>query len=245
MRPPSLYLALTEAPRTLLEYQFGSANACLLGNSPRGDGHRVIVIPGFLGTDALNERLVRFLCKLGYNATGWEMGRNLGPNRSPIETLSHSVADIADTEGVVSLIGHSLGGIYARELARRMPNKVRQVFTLGSPFGDGHEEGTWASGLFKRLNPESETSTELTLLKKHMANAPPVPTTAIYSKGDGVVNWRTSVQENGHEQAQNIQVLGSHCGLTLNTAVWYLLAERLPLKKEAWVPFKSAVFNHH
>ena len=136
----------------------------------------------------------------------------------------------------MSLVGHSLGGIFARELARMHPTRVRQVISLGSPFGEGRMTGSIPARLFSALNPPEELPIDQDVL--HVA--PPVPTTAIYSKGDGIVNWQTSVQVDGHEQTQSIRVRGSHCGMTLNPSVWFLIAERLSQPVDNWTPFERS-----
>ena len=88
--------------------------------------------------------------------------------------------------------------------------------------------------LFTALNPPDELPVDQDLLHE----APPVPTTAIYSKGDGIVNWQTTVQEDGHARTQSIQVRGSHCGMTLNPSIWFLVAERLAVPSGEWRPFE-------
>ncbi|MGI9287219.1 MAG: esterase/lipase family protein [Pseudomonadales bacterium] len=246
MKPPHWSLALTEAPRALIDITSLQLSKCLLRKAPRGDGHGVMVIPGFMGDDPFNRPLVKFLNGLGYRAIGWQMGRNLGPRSFSADDLRLKLENLARAgDGTVSLIGHSLGGIYAREMARLAPDSIRQVISLGSPFGEGNDSGSHASRLYKRLNPDREVDPELLARREQIAEAPPVPTTSIYTKGDGIVNWRTTVQSKDHEQTQNIQVIGSHTGLTLNPAVWYLLADRLRHTANTWQHFESAFFNHH
>jgi hypothetical protein len=97
--------------------------------------------------------------------------------------------------------------------------------------------------MYQRLNPNTDSDPELQARQRALASAPPVPTTAIYTRGDGVVNWRTSVQRNGHAQVQNIEVLGSHIGRTVNPAVWYLLADRLQQTADGWLPHDSPAFH--
>ncbi|MFK8048108.1 MAG: alpha/beta hydrolase [Halioglobus sp.] len=247
MNPPHLALALSEAPRVLIEAGIlAVVKKRLAKKLPRGDGHGVMVIPGFMGDDPLNQSLVDFLNGLGYRASGWQMGRNLGPGSFSEDDLQAKIERLGRAGGgKISLIGHSLGGIYAREIARRNPEIVRQVISLGSPFGEGRDAGSNASRLYRKLNPKDDTDPERLALQKVLAKAPPVPTTSIYTKADGVVNWRTSIQKKNHRKVQNIQVIGSHCGLTLNPAVWYLLANRLPQKESNWAPFESSIFKHH
>jgi pimeloyl-ACP methyl ester carboxylesterase len=246
VKPPHWSLALSEAPRTALE--FASLKLCksLLHNLPPGDGHGVMVLPGFMSDDPFNEPLVRFLNKLGYRASGWQLGRNFGPGSFSADDLRVKLDRLVRAgRGKVTLIGHSLGGIYAREIARDEPETIRQVISLGTPFGEGRETGSNASRLYNKLNPTATVDPELHAQRENLAIAPPVPTTSIYTRGDGVVNWRTSIQNPDHQQTQNIEVVGSHCGLTVNPAVWYLLANRLRHDQTSWQPFESRLFNHH
>ena len=168
--------------------------------------------------------MIRFLRGLGYTATGWRQGRNLGPESFSEDDLRRAMEALIEAgNGQVSLIGHSLGGIYAREIARMEPDSVRQVITLGSPFGTGRREASHASRLYHRLNPQPDARDD----ENRLAAPPPVPTTAIYTRADGVVNWRTSVQDGTDHHVHNIEVLGSHIGLNVNAAVWYWIARKL------------------
>ena len=235
--PPAAGLALTEAHRAALEYGSLMLSRGWLSLMPRGDGHGVVLLPGFLGDDGYNAPLGRYLDKLGYCSSGWMQGRNLGPREGILEsTVEHIVGHAEKTGGKVTLIGHSLGGIYARELAKEVPDQVRQVISLGSPFGHGRDTGSYPRRLFSALNPDEQVQID----QHQLAEPPPVPTTAVFSKGDGVCNWRTCYQQGKHEQAQNVQVWGSHCGLTINPMVWFLLADRLAQAEDDWKPFRSS-----
>ena len=143
MKPPHWLLALTDGPRALIDAACLGLAAPLLQRLPKGNGHGVMVIPGFMGDDRGNQPLIRFLRTLGYSADGWGQGRNLGPASFSEEQLREKMAALAlSGNGKVSLVGHSLGGIYAREIARAEPKAIHQVITLGSPFGkgrDGHQ----------------------------------------------------------------------------------------------------------
>lgn len=234
--PPSALLALTEAHRAVAEIFSLNLTRRTLGKiAPPGDGHPVMVLPGFLGGDGYNSALRRYLSKLNYATHGWGMGRNLGPREGVLEGLQDRIHYLAERyEGPVSLVGHSLGGIFARELAREFPHLVRQVISLGSPFGKGRMSGSIPARLFSAMNPPDDLPIDQDVLH----HAPPVPTTAIYSKGDGIVNWQTTLQKDGHAQSQSIRVRGSHCGMTLNPSIWFLVAERLAVPAGQWQPFE-------
>jgi pimeloyl-ACP methyl ester carboxylesterase len=223
LKPPPARLALSDAPRALLDGAFLKlVHPLLEKNVPRAaEPHSVMVIPGFLGDDRGNGPLIRFLRGLGYQAKGWGQGRNLGTSSFSEDKLTEALAELLDAGGgKVSLVGHSLGGIYAREIARMEPDIIRQVITLGSPFGQGHEEASHASHFYNRLNPDEQQD-------RADPAPPPVPTTAIYTKGDGVVNWRTSRQPGKNHHVHNIRVVGSHIGLNINAAAWYWIARKL------------------
>lgn len=234
--PPSLLLAFTEAHRAFAEAVCLGMTRRMLGKlAPRGDGHAVMVLPGFLGGDGYNSALRRFLGSLDYSVHGWGMGRNLGPRHGVLEALEKSLHRLSERSGgPVSLVGHSLGGIFAREMARQFPGEVRQVISLGSPFGEGRMTGSIPARLFTVLNPPEEIPVDEDVLSQ----VPPVPTTAIYSKGDGIVNWQTTFQRGGHAQTQSIRVRGSHCGMTLNPSIWLLIAECLATDANDWRPFE-------
>ncbi|WP_372797299.1 lipase family alpha/beta hydrolase [Litorivivens sp.] len=229
---PNLLLALTEGPRTLLDVSVLCSWRWLPQQFLRGDGHGVLVIPGFLGGDGYNRMLTNFLCGLGYQAVGWGQGRNLGPRAELLDGMAQQVERLVEkTQGKISIVGHSLGGVYAREIARERPEFVRQVISLGSPINDDGRATTPSARLFRLLNGEPDTESSL------RSTAPPVPITSVYTKADGVVAWQQALQYAGHEHCENIEVPGSHCGLTWNLSVNHLLADRLSQNDGEWRPF--------
>jgi pimeloyl-ACP methyl ester carboxylesterase len=236
--PPHALLSLTEGHRALLEIvTLNLTRKHLRKIAPLGDGHPVMVLPGFMGDDGYNAAMRRFLGGLNYSVHGWGLGRNLGPRGGVLEGLRERIHALYERQQrQVSLVGHSLGGIFARELAREYPDKVRQVISLGSPFGRGRMSASVPARLFSALNPPQDVPVD----QDRIHLAPPVPFTAIYSKGDGIVNWQTTLQHEGHDRSQNIQVRGSHCGMTLNPVIWYLVAERLATHPDEWRPFRPA-----
>ena len=242
--PPSRLLALTELPRALAEFGSLPFAAPLLATAPRGDGHPVLVLPGFITTDASTTVLRGFLKRLGYDAREWGLGRNLGPRAigREGERLIAKIKDIHETTGQkVSLVGWSLGGVMARLVAHRAPEAVRQVITLGSPFG-GSPKSTNVWRAYEWMTGDKvEDAHTVRQLSDH-AGPPPVPSTAIWTRDDGIVAWQTC-REQEAATTDNIEVRGSHCGLGVNPAVLYAVADRLAQPDDAWAPFKRDGFK--
>jgi len=134
----------------------------------------------------------------------------------------------------VSLIGWSLGGVFVREIAKIYPQYVRSVITLGSPI-TGPRHAARARPLFEMLNGKPTTETAERLKQLHVP--PPVPSTSVYSRSDGIVHWHGSVQDDV-EQAENIEVYGSHLGMGMNVSIMYIIADRLAQAEGAWAPFE-------
>jgi pimeloyl-ACP methyl ester carboxylesterase len=149
---PSAALLLTEPFRGLADHAALVLATPFLAVAPRGDGHGVLVLPGLLASDSSTIPLRAFLRHLGYDVRGWDLGRNHGPTEVILAGLPQALLDHAERTGrPVSVIGWSLGGVYARELARQYPKQVRQVITLGSPFTMTDTRQTHAHGPFRRL----------------------------------------------------------------------------------------------
>jgi pimeloyl-ACP methyl ester carboxylesterase len=222
--PPSKLLLLLEG-RALGEYAALVAAWPFL-RLPRGDGHAVLVVPGFAASDASTRPLRRALNRLGYDARGWGLGRNLGVRRGLREALAQRLAEAYRDSGgrKVSLIGWSLGGVYVREMAREAPQQVRRVITLGSPI-NGHPLANNADALYRRLNRLPPGAVDWDGFHRRRV-APPVPCTAVYSKSDGIVAWRCSLEDPA-PNTENVEVVGSHVGLGVNLQVLRVVAARL------------------
>ena len=209
----------------------------LLSRAPAGDGHPVIVFPGLSASDGSTLPIRGFLQNLGYDVSGWNQGYNFGPRAGILDTAKRQVQDTFEASGEqVSLVGWSLGGIYARELAKELPLCVRSVITLGTPFTGSHRS-TNAWRLYE-LTSGRDIAQELA--KFDLPQAPPVPTTSIYSRTDGVVAWNASIQapckKNPH--TENVEVFASHIGLGLNPSAWWALADRLSQPAGKWRRFE-------
>jgi len=167
----------------------------------------------------------RYLRELGYDAYAWKMGRNIGGVSRMRAALRDRLSEICTATGrKVSIVGWSLGGVYARDLALQAPEMVRYVVTLGSPFAND-VRATNATRLYEALSGEAvENDSEL---RNAIAGDLPVPTTSIYSRSDGIVNWRTCLLR-ASEAAENIEVhFASHIGLGVNAAALWAVADRL------------------
>ncbi|MEQ1541275.1 MAG: alpha/beta fold hydrolase [Novosphingobium sp.] len=240
-RPPHRLLALAEG-RAVFELAAFALSRPLLSLLPRGDGHPVLVLPGFLASDSSTGPMRRLLRDLGYDAYGWKLGRNVRVDLERVHQMERLLLDIFEKTGrKVSIVGWSLGGVFARELAKLHPDAVRQVISLGSPIHDDRRH-TNASRLFEFLNgkePEPVRHGRFTGLHE----APPVPTTSILTRTDGIVHWRGSVQhpEAGNTMTENIEVHASHCGLGVNPSVMVALADRLAQTEGAWKPFEAKI----
>ena len=230
--PPSRQLLLLEV-RAVWELSAFFATYPMLRLAPRGDGHAVLVIPGLAASDTSTRPLRRFLTDQGWAVHGWALGANHGPRPGVEAKLQERLASIFRASGrKVSLIGWSLGGIFAREIARRAPEHVRAVITLGSPFA-GAPRASNAWRLYERV---SERRIDDHPWRDHMKTPPPVPATAIFSRSDGIVAWQGCLEREG-AHAENIEVEGSHCGLGHNPVALYAIADRLAQPEGRWKPF--------
>jgi pimeloyl-ACP methyl ester carboxylesterase len=224
LRPPSLFLMLAEA-RGLLELNSSLVLSPLLMRAQKGDGHPVLALPGFLASDLSMVPMRHYLKALGYDTYAWNMGRNLGGVASKRGALRDLVKRIYEATGrKVSIVGWSLGGVYARDLALQAPEMVRCVITLGSPFTNDIR-ATNATRLYEALSGEEVD--DIPEIRSAIAGDLPVPATSIYSRTDGIVNWRTSVSRPS-ASAENIEIhFASHIGLGVNPAALWAVADRL------------------
>lgn len=194
----------------------------------RGDGHAVVIFPG-LGAGGRSVSTLREHCRLlGYDAFDWGQGFNTGP-KGDLDTwlnaLKSQVVDLlAGHAGRATLIGWSLGGLYAREIGKLMPRRVRQVITIGTPFnaGAGYTNVGW---LFRLLSGHSSVIDPA--LTRRLRTPPPLRTTSIYSRSDGVVAWETCRHDTQSNLVHDIEIDGSHVGMGWNRHVLAAVADLL------------------
>ncbi len=232
LSPPNALLMMLEA-RAPWELAAMAAAGPLLRRLPRGDTHPVLVFPGLGANDLTTLPIRNLLDELGHVALPWQQGFNFGPRPGVLDQCEADVrATYARYHRRVSLVGWSLGGLYAREVAKRVPEMVRSVVTLGTPF-TGHPRATNAWRFFEMVSGHSSTDPEqLDALRA----PPPVPCTSIYSRTDGVVAWRCSVNAPA-PLAENVHVPASHIGLGVNPLALYAIADRLAQPSGRWKPF--------
>jgi len=231
LRPPSRTLLLLEG-RAVQELGAFMLLRPWLAAAPRGDGHPVLVFPGLMASDFSTQPLRGFLKQQGYAVHGWKQGRNLGLRPGVEPDMLDRIEELYDRFGKrkLSLVGWSLGGIYAREIARRAPEHVRDVITLASPF-----RGPGASnvGRFTRRGDFARSAE----LQARLAAPLDVPSTALYSRSDGIVAWRSCIQDEG-PRAENVEVWSSHCGMGHHPTALWVIADRLAQAEGAWARFK-------
>ncbi len=236
-RRPSLGLFLSEPARGLADLAGLWVAAPWLSLAPRGDGHGVLVLPGLLATDSSTVPLRWFLGWLGYDVRGWSLARNLGPTDKVLDEMPRTLSALAEhTGGPVSVIGQSLGGIYARELAREHPGLTRQVITLASPFALADSRHSRAHGVYQRHAHLHAPGGRVPTLEQ-VARPIEVPSTAVYSRWDGIVSWQTCI---GLETArhENVEVRCAHLGFGVDPATLWLVADRLAVPLSRWRAFR-------
>lgn len=225
---------------TVFEYASTKLSGDLVDHWPHGDGHPVMVLPGFMAGPGTTQVLRDVLYRLGYQPHDWGLGWNLGYRRHMAESLAARVRDIQRASGgdPVSLIGWSAGGIYAREVARMLPDRIRMVVTLGSPFRGSHR-ATHASWMWDLLNRHAD-ATELMSEAARIGRARPisVPTTCIYSKHDGVVAWECCMSLPA-PRTENVEVRSTHLGYGHNLETLYVIADRLAQRPDRWRPYSA------
>ena len=234
-RAPPLSLLAMEPLRAVFDFcasKFGAQAERV------GDGHPVVVFPGLGGAPFTTSHLRRFLGESGFTAHCWGRGVNTGPSGLFDSWLGGLEQDVqrwhCDGGRKVSLVGWSLGGIYARELAKRRPDCVRQVITLGTPFAS-MRGATHAEAIYKLLN--GDTSQLTPALEARLRTRPPVPTTSIYSRTDGVVCWRSCIEKKS-PQSESVEVTASHLGMVTHPEVLRIIAHRLAQPEDGWRPLR-------
>jgi pimeloyl-ACP methyl ester carboxylesterase len=239
VRPPRPALQMLEAAWLPLEAAGFWAIRPFVRRLGRGDQHPVLILPGFAAGDRSTAPLRWALRSQGYWVHAWGLGRNIGPTAHAVNGMRTRLQQLHAQHGrTVTLIGQSLGGIFARVLAREQPDAVRQVITLGSPYRMVEGDRSAAQGLWRQVQHLHDGGLELQRLREQ--DRPPlvVPATSFYSRTDGVAPWQTCIDEK-RDEAENIEVRGSHIGMGVNPAVVLAILDRLAQPEGDWRPFSA------
>jgi hypothetical protein len=220
----------------------------LLDHAKNGAGQVVMVLPGLGADDAMTAPLREFLNQKGFRAYGWDCGTNLGPRAATLQSLRERIEALSAAHGgtKIKLVGHSMGGLIAREASRDLPHLVSQTVTLGSPFSIVNaRDGTSAktlSHIFEMMSDENRRIARDEALLRRMGQVPGVPTTSIYTRKDGFVDWRACINPK-HTRAENVEVPASHCGLIYHPQSWLVVADRLAQKPSQWKAFQPEAYE--
>lgn len=258
LRPPRLRHSILEFSRVLFEMGSSALLAPVLRSLPEGDGHTIMTIPGFMGADGSTNKLRKFLNGRGYNAIPWGLGRNAAEVRpaSLDDFLAHRrktedrIAERIEAEfhasgRKVSLIGWSLGGLYSVALAHRFPQWIRQVITLGTPYGD--PRGTSLYKLMGRVYDNNVAVDEASLARwvayTYSGGELRVPVLALYSESDGIVGAGIARCEGDPRYVRNMAVMASHVGFPFNPLVFAVIANHMVAPQERWALCRSKLLK--
>ena len=250
IRPPRLRHSIGELGR--VAFEAGTSILCkrLFRTLPRGDGHSIMTIPGFMGADGSTALLRKFLVDRGYHAVPWGLGRNASDARAENmqqfmrhraaleEKIAARVEREYESSGrKVTLVGWSLGGLYSVALAHRYPQWIRQVITLGTPFGD--PRGTALYSVMGRIhgnqgNEPDEDSLRRWVEYTYSGGVLRVPVLTLYSESDGIVGAGIARCEGDPRYVTNMAVTASHVGFPFNPVVYAVVANHLVPPERRW-----------
>lgn len=223
LKKPSQLLHLTESIRSFFETIRGFLLLLFSKKTNIGQGRVVMVIPGLLTSDFWTMVLRNYLKKNGFVVYGWELGINLG-DLEKLPLLAKKIEAISEKhQQKVTIIGWSMGGLFCREVCHQIPEYIAHTITMGSPFANLHAPNN-AKWVYELLNDENEVDPKLTS-RLHLPT--PMPSTAIYSKNDGIIPWQACMDKITDEQHKNVEVKSSHFGMGANDKVLHAVLQSL------------------
>ena len=234
-------------PRALLEMAALPWSLPVLAYAPRGDGHPVLLLPGFMADEGTLVVLKLFLENRGYEVQTWGFGRNVGFSDRHAKALQQKIRHMHHKSGrKVSLVGWSLGGMFAMYGAHEAPECIRSVITLGSPVTfdrAGSQSPPLVKALYRLIAHPMGTAAHVTHLRAKNLRRPkvlPLPISCLYSLTDGVVPPQEATIDGDPALHENIRVPGSHLGLGFNPLALWIVADRLAQPEGRWRPFEPA-----
>ena len=230
--------------RGLLEMALLPASLPLLMEAPAGDGHPVLLVPGFMASESSLIALKLYLQRKGYDVHTWGLGRNMGFRSKQANALPQKIRYLHHITGKkVSLVGWSLGGVFSMYGAQNALECVRSIITLGSPVSveaTGLQSPNVVKALYRVVSHRLGASAHVMLPRaKSMRERRrlAIPTSCLYSLSDGVVPPQEATIDGDPALHENIRVPGSHIGLGFNGIVLAIVAERLAQPENEWEPF--------
>lgn len=220
---PPVGNALLSESHSILQLGRLTARTPVLRRAPRGDGAPAVVIPGWRSPEASMAPIRGYLRRLGHDARHWGFGTNLGDPQRNADLLAARVELLAAEAGrPVALVGWSLGGVIARETARRIPDAVSQILTCGTPVIGGPTHTIGASSL------RSEQTADIAARQERLDTDSPtsMPITAIFTRRDRVVAWTACIDRQS-PNVRHIEVASTHLSLGIDPDVWLAIAEGL------------------
>jgi hypothetical protein len=242
---PHVLSSLLEG-RGLLEMALLPASLPLLMEAPHGDGHPVLLVPGFMAGESTLIGLKLMLQNKGYDVHTWGLGRNMGFRSKHANALPQKIRHLHYTTGKkVSLVGWSLGGVFSMYGAQNSLDCVRSIITLGSPISvdaSGSQSPSAVKALYRlvshRLGAGAHVmQPKVKVMRERRRLA--IPTSCLYSLSDGVVPPQEATIDGDPALHENIQVPGSHIGLGFNGIVLSIVADRLAQPENQWKPFAA------
>lgn len=242
-RKVRFWQTMLEVPRAMAEATVSAYSWPFLRSAPRGDGHPVLLLPGFMAPESTLVPLKAFLSNRGYAVESWGFGRNVGFQAKHAAALERKLEYMRHQHGrKVSMVGWSLGGVFGLYASHRAPDCVRSLITLGSPVtagAEGHGAAPSVLALYRavahRLGPEAHMLQPQ--VREALAHSPAHPMSCLWSRSDGVVPPMEAQVADGSPLHENIVVPGSHCGLAVNAMVLWIIAERLSQPEDNWQRF--------
>ncbi len=219
IKRPALWLHLSEFFRAVRERMRAGKFLRTHQSLKKIHGYPILVIPGFMASQTSTAPMRELLDRLGYHTIDWGLGRNYA-RLEEIDILSDKIERIhKEYDQKLTIIGWSLGGIYARRLATLHPEKTRRVITLGSPYRhlEAPNYANWLYQLFQQTRSKDKRQEPKWVEELKLPIS--VPSIAIYSKTDGIVPWQACMDEEDPTDHKNIEVQGSHIGLGMNQEV--------------------------